>query len=102
MSELTDFEICREIARIQNLGFAINFDGSFSASEGGDSDPYPFNPLTDDALCFRLMKKYKVDINNDEDNNLCTAWYAEYKSIQNVDMNKAICLAIIEANKDKL
>ena len=112
---MNDLEICKRIAEIEGLDFYL-------LESGGDTYPLikawqdsvlkdkcvpkrffearDYNPLTDDALCFKLMVKYKVDINNDEYNGLCTAWYAEYKSVQDVNMNKAICLAIIEAHKD--
>ena len=77
MSELTDLEICNRIAEIE------------------------FNDLIDDALCFGLVKKYGVEIIPQWDrvsaNNgiECAHEYAK-------NPNKAICLAIIGANKDKL
>lgn len=58
-----------------------------------------YNPLTDDALCFQLMVKYKIDffhvngIYCASDNKLVTA--------QCDTPNKAICLAIIEAHKEQ-
>jgi len=95
---MDDLEICKRIAEIEGYSkLGTVWGGLVIVSDEDDTTSY--NPLTDDALCFKLMVKYKVDINNDEDHNLRTAWYAEYKSIQDENMNKAICLAIIEANK---
>ena len=69
--ELTDLEINTEVAKIVGFEFmvaggtvqpkAFTVTEVFSCAHMG----FTFNPLTDDALCFQLMKKYKIDINND-------------------------------------
>lgn len=64
-----------------------------------------YNPLTDDALCFKLMVKHKVsvDFTDGKFNPVrCQAFYnqKELRCKQDKNPNKAICLAIIEAHKD--
>lgn len=115
MKQLTDLEICKKIAEIEGAVFTIkkgvtpshehrvyqthhNFnDNAINAPLGW------FNPLTDDALLTPLMFKHEVTI----------IWSVKkvmmYKSnsIETVTvpftdkskLPKAICLAIIEANK---
>ena len=56
-----------------------------------------YNPLADDALCFRLMIKYKVDFipyYSDE-------YRAQIKSVHvaSKSPNKAICIAIIKSKE---
>ena len=86
---MDDLEICKRIAEIEN------YRGWEKMSTRGIAGV--FNPLTDDALCFRLMVKYKMDF---------IPYYPdEYRAqikntyVVNKSPNKAICLAIIEANK---
>ena len=59
-----------------------------------------FNPLIDDALCFQLMIKYKVDVEFFTD---CVSGYiggsCKGESIGNTT-NQAICLAIIEMHNE--
>jgi len=60
-----------------------------------------YNPLTDDALCFQLMVKYKVWRWS---NPYCGQFNVCIRGVQGwvtaVTFNKAILLAIIEAHKD--
>ena len=61
-----------------------------------------YNPLTDDALNHRLMIKYKVQIqheNPDYSYAQCEHDVVRFNAGDNP--NRAICLAIIEAHKDK-
>ena len=96
--ELTDLEICKRIAEIEGISNP-SCDGSDIYANVGDDD-LPiwgrYNPLTDDALCFQLMVKYKVWTSPSKP---FTTTRAGLKIIQNASVNKAICLAIIEANK---
>lgn len=61
---------------------------------------WSYNPLTDDALCFQLMIKYHIQLQKDEYGE----YYGSYFDLGFCDCesdkspNKAICLAIIEAN----
>lgn len=76
-------------------------DGSFMTGlYYPDNAPKEYNPLTDDALCFNLMVKYKVDVEFFVD---CVSGYiggsCKGESIDD-SPNKAILLAIIEANNE--
>jgi len=95
MSELTDLEICMRIALLEDETFYV--EGEFIAT----MDCKEYNPLTDDSLCFQLMVKYKVDV----------SFHYESAEIYNdlqtkpvsfdcngTSINRAICLAIIEAH----
>tara|TARA_R110000850_G_scaffold271979_1_gene406734 strand:+ start:657 stop:989 length:333 start_codon:yes stop_codon:yes gene_type:complete len=106
MSELTDLEICKRIAEIEFNDlidcYEHEFDGiCIDKPMCGMVFREAYNPITDDALCFGLVKKYGVEIIPQWDrvsaNNgiECAHEYAK-------NPNKAICLAIIGANKDKL
>jgi hypothetical protein len=67
----------------------------------GGIAPQPYNPLTDDALCFKLMVKYKIDLYFTDD-GYTRAWQYHHICGQdslNKSTNRAICLAIIEAHK---
>lgn len=115
--ELTGLEICKRIAEIEGLMFEVAAESLFlTASELSGSknknhwsyEYSDYNPLKDDALCFQLMKKYKIDVVwvsslLDKDNRA----YAKNTALSNLvnekpkrDVNKAICLAIIEAHKN--
>ncbi len=109
VSKLTDLEICtaiakRELADTYQGMEEHSYDGICALiSSYGMVFREKYNPLTEDALCFQLMVKYKVlltpitAINTwsaaiwDEDANI------SYGKDENP--NKAICLAIIEAHK---
>ena len=118
MSELTDLEICKRIADIEgkkghefmwafvlseNYNEAVN--ESHSNSYSFSPCHYEYNPLTDDALCFQLMVKYKIQLKKVTNGD---GWSASFNRLNhsictlfNTSPNKAICLAIIEAHKDK-
>ncbi len=90
---MTDLEICKRIAEIEKI--------HVSNAECG-----MYDPLTEKALCFDLMVKYKVEI--EWCGNECATWiynedgYPEYKVLHHDGtLQQAICLAIIEANEDK-
>ena len=109
MDELTDLEICKRIAEIEGLEISCEWDcgnnGILIGKGGGDLEEY--NPLTDDALCFRLMIKYSVDIqhgksmglakvyDDPEDNPLSEICFYQ----EDAQYSKAICLAIIKSKE---
>ena len=107
---MTDLEICTFIAKLENINFRVNGDKLDNMDNlGFEGQPYYYDPLTDDALCFKLMVKYEVNVNFVE----CPAdsGKAYYATGSNKDKktictdyvetpNRAICLAIIEANKN--
>jgi hypothetical protein len=100
MSKLTDLEICQRIAEIE--GRAISGVGSlnvFVKCEPSLIGNEQYDPLTDDALCFKLMVKYKI---------ILSYHPKGYKAATDIfnflfDKNpsKAICLAIIESKEPK-
>jgi hypothetical protein len=102
MNELTDLEICKCVAEIEGLEHYISENKKYCMTRDKLStyvirhDEY--NPLTDDALCFKLMVKHSVRVEPEN----CSAWtdnddgYPQYEVIHcKGTINKAICLAII-------
>ena len=111
---MDDLTICKKIAEIE--GVSIRYCGGVICileATGSSLMKIPtteYNPLTDDALNHRLMIKYKITVE-------FTRYYEHLKSttvkayyddkadngygayIRDISPNKAICLAIIEANK---
>ena len=95
---MTDLEICTRIADIEGIkqGYCVR------------NTPYRclYNPLTDDALCFKLMAKYDVNVVSPLRLGGATKWEAQIFSdegehvtcIYDEYLNKAICIAIIEAH----
>ena len=119
MDDLTDLELCKRIAEIE--GNKVVFDEfndkqvkiliqTWCDTDSCYFDDYlPYSPLTDDGLCFQLMVKYKVLITWQDFNDNCTAvidgasedipFTFAIADVNDKSPNKAICLAIIEANK---
>ena len=115
---MDDLSICKRIAEIE--GNKVVFDEfndkqvkiliqTWCDTDSCYFDDYsPYNPLTDDALCFQLMVKYDIDVLSPYRKNGETKWeaqifskdYADAFSIYDESPNKAICLAIIEAHKE--
>lgn len=111
---LTDLEICKSIAEIEftNPSWVIKYTkGKVKIINSNDCEIYDnYNPLMDDALCFNLMDKYNVNISSHpqtpeykyvhmqriEFNKVC---HGRCFSINELGLNKAICLAIMEAHK---
>jgi len=115
---MNDLEICKRIAEIKGLNVATPTE---AASRGyrenvcviipnGENHPcsYSYNPLakteTGKALCFDLMVEYDVRVEPSD----CNAWidnedgYPEHEIIHHDGtLQQAICLAVIEANKDE-
>ena len=126
MDGLTDLEICKRIAEIEcvehlsDRGVIIlseDYSDLINTICSGRYAPVQverivseaaYSPLTDDGLCFRLMVKYAVMI--EQWGVKFLAYYKaeleendvlEYQSsTESNTPNKAICLAIIEAHKD--
>ena len=103
---MTDLEICKRIAEIEGIE---NFETYHPIPNevGFDYECEHYNPLTDDALCFRLMVKYKVELDfwQEEAEIYYCPEYDERNpvvvSVSNMGKpNKVICLAIIEVNKE--
>ncbi len=100
---MDDLEICKRIARIEYPLCAYEWTkGKCDLTLHGET----YNPLTDDALCFRLMVKYKVELDFHRDvaeiykcpeyNESTTATV-----VFNGNVNRAICLAIIASKENQ-
>tara|TARA_R110002111_G_scaffold74952_1_gene119063 strand:+ start:638 stop:949 length:312 start_codon:yes stop_codon:yes gene_type:complete len=103
MTELKDLEMCKKIAEIEGIDY-FESDGIISSqNELGQCREY--NPLTDDALCFQLMVKYEVSVDSHygvvriNPNNANRPQLSQI-SYMDITINKAICLAIIEAHNE--
>jgi len=126
---MDDLTICKRIAEIEGLEY---INGKYTEGQRialktnyYNDKEYPefyrnnaieaeyfkhnkYNPLTDDALCFQLSKKYNVSLMHYEEYSTARIWddpednpIADFSNINNdTSLNKAICLAIIEAHKD--
>ena len=93
---MTDLEICKRIAEIEGECIEHIHGDVLFVSRTEDV----FNPLQDKALCFDLMVKHRVDV--EWWKGECSA-YIGFKDGEIHDKNpqRAICLAIIEANKEQ-
>tara|TARA_R110000796_G_scaffold160098_1_gene276870 strand:+ start:449 stop:745 length:297 start_codon:yes stop_codon:yes gene_type:complete len=98
---LNDLDICKRIARIEGIQSQIEQADTTHAYIYSEDLNSEYNPLTDDALCFKLMVKYKLSLIAPEGEQ--TNWDCVISDILTWDKNpnKVICLAIIEANKGK-
>ena len=111
MNELTDLEICRRIAEIENLEHYISENKKYCMTRDKLSTyvirHVEYNPLTDDALCFKLCFEYGVCIDYESgdvfirggdgfDGCLSVIKFEDgcFESLK-----RAICLAIIKAHK---
>jgi hypothetical protein len=100
MNELTDLEICKRLAEIEGYKKTGTVWGECVIVSNED-DTTSFNPLTDDALCFKLMIKYKVSLTYGEyavnAEILIEKEDGDYSfSSQTYCPKRAICLAIIK------
>jgi hypothetical protein len=111
MNELTDLEICKRIAEIEGAKETLYSYSSFNKAKEltavfDSSTHFDYNPLTDDALCFRLMIKYGIILMTSRPGKGkvvgYNAWYYELIDkvfVAGLNPNKAICLAIIKSKE---
>ena len=119
----SDLDVCKKIAEIEGLEvihsktFDIQriavkknyYSGKEYASKARniaiESEYFKhntYNPLTDDALCFQLMVKYKVKVIYETGPDYYHAFVTcplNKIGYSDENPNRAICLAIIEAHK---
>ena len=109
MSELTDLEISKRVAEIEGFEFDIKNGKVLPVDPSNiitDKLTDVYNPLADKALCFDLMVKYNFDLTSpyrDDD------WTVEFWSdgegdavaVQDENLQRAICLAIIAMHEGK-
>ena len=86
---MTDLEICKRIAEIEGIHVS-------------NADVGMYDPLINKALCFDLMVNHKIEIDFTEDGKT-RAWqhyHIDGQDTLSKSTPRAICLAIIEANKE--
>ncbi len=118
---MNDLEICKRIAEIEGVehlcdkGVVVlceNYNELINTICSGRYSPEQvvkfiakasYNPLTDDALCFKLMVKHKVIM--DWERRGVMALITQFKGFPSVghadSPNKAILLCIIEAHNER-
>ena len=115
---MDDLEICQRMAKIEGYTLRRNSLLWYFQSTGAiDCDFEEFNPLTDDALCFRLMVKHEVirewepydflgwnyHMINSKNCVRTTerTYWEEGEETPDISPNKAICLAIITGHEQE-
>ena len=112
---MDDLTICRKIADIEDVHYIEtqykenNFLALVSENDFTGTPPEmigKYDPLNDDALCFQLMVGHGVlrDLCEEGYRAVMPKWNGtpEYYRITDKNPNKAICLAIIEANNETI
>ena len=106
---MNDLEICKKIVEIEGIHY-FNPGGSnpFQELVGGSPSKVTgkYNPLTDDALCFQLMVKYRITLHAHPNGGSHAVIHdgscvTILSAVLNKSPNRAICLAIIEAHKEQ-
>ncbi len=95
---MEDLEICKRIAEIEGKEFDRHPDtNQFCVKPVINGLTYysNYNPLTDDALCFQLMKKHEIDVRFRGHDAECG------DDIFHISANYVVCLAIIAAHEEK-
>jgi hypothetical protein len=105
MKELTDLEICQRIAEIEGKPHVVDCEKLYVTGEMFGTDYRElFSPLTNDALCFKLMLRHEVSLTygdyavnaeilvgkEDGDHSFDSQAYCP---------KRAICLAIIKSKE---
>jgi hypothetical protein len=106
VNDLTDLEICKRIAEIECVEHYISDNKKYCMARDKSSTYViryvEYNPLTDDALCFKLMVKYKISLIQHQNNTaVYCIWDHDEKHATNTmtNPNRAICLAIIKSKE---
>jgi len=101
---MDDLEICKRIAEIEGetIEHITHYGTLFVSSNVFE----PYNPLTDDALCFQLMVKHKVIVQwlwKCHDGTPRYMAYVDDEGYQrySANPNEAILLTIIAKTKGK-
>jgi len=110
MKELTDLEICKRIAEIESNKIAFDESNdnqvkiliqTWCDTDSCYFDDYlPYNPLTDDGLCFQLMVTHRISVDIRKDGRTQAFMDCENSTQCKTDKNtnRAILLAIIEVH----
>ena len=109
MNKLTDLQLCKRIAEINGdnvLMMKSALGSNWMIAGEGHGGYKPYNPLTDDALCFQLMIKYNMPLMKSGAPNLYECIFDMDRALSGAGIicdespNRAICLAIIGAHKN--
>ena len=105
MSELTDLEICKRIAKIDGANVKSRYAGTQKEYLYLDHVDEEYNPLTDKAICWDLMIKHDIEFTKGGgfQNYRYGARFDHFvgsKQYWDKDLPRAICMAIIEAHND--
>jgi len=103
---MDDLELTRKIADIEGLYNHVSETKPKHVMVRDSSISWiirfvEYNPLTDDALCHKLMIKYKVNLRFYIDGSMCAFTVFSSDGFINENPNRAICLAIIESHSDR-
>ena len=103
---MDDLDICRRIAKIEGIQSQIEQADTTHAYIYSEDLNSEYDPLTDDALCFQLMIKYRMQLSRLPNLDYICKKQGVFVNINSTTKgidspNKAICLAIIELNKGK-
>ena len=111
---MNDLDICKRIAKIEGLRVSKDVKpkcGGAYASTHTDN-PYGsysvYSPLTNDALCFKLIEKYGVTFNIYHDLDGIKYYYGDFwRDGERIiipdrqDLKRFVCLYVIELNTGK-
>ena len=97
---MDDLDIEYRIAKIDGVQCQIEQADTTHAYLYSEDLNSEYHPLTDDALCFQLMVKYRIEVFPIGKTFWCAWDSINLDTRTNHDnLNKAICLAIIKVNK---
>ena len=115
MTDLTCLEICKRIAEIEGIDAKIMPYSKkiLYAKYDKEGVRTPYNPLTDDALCFQLMIDHGIVVFHRYENDVLICWAEHADGTGQIGKvihapagtdREAVkhcgCLAIIEAHKN--
>ena len=92
---MNDLDICKRMGEIE--GVELLGPNKLNYKPANKRCVELYNPLTDDALCFQLMIKYRIDFSTLECSGKHYVSWALGGNLIDENPNKAICLAIIES-----
>ena len=99
---MDDLTICKKIAEIEGI-LNPSCDGADIYANVGDDDlPIweQYNPLTDDALTWRLMIKYQIRLCWEYDGTwICFKNGISKALSKDKASNKSVCMAVIELHE---
>ena len=106
---MNDLDICTKIAEIEGAKETLysRVNPKELTAIFDNNTHFDYNPLTDDALCLRLIEKYGVKFNFYYDLDgvkwyYGDVWVSGVKIIPHTkDLKRFICLYVIELNKGK-